>query len=338
MITRKPSHTPPASVTGSSRRLTATGMDNDLRAALHTIQRSLLATDEPAHTLGEAIARFRGEHLLVGPNKPSTIAWRESTLRVLARWEHRPIAGRFRDVAAQLYQEARDRGLKEATPSLQVNTLSRVLNLAKSWGWRQDEHDLRGLCRVRAGRRTGIIVPEHLAAIGKGLAELDEKPRRHVAAECCRFVLFTGWRVSEGCEIERANIDAARSTVHLPDTKTGPQTRVIAALALDVLQRQPHVGPYVFPRRRDNGPIDRRQVLAALQDACEIGGVPRAAIHLVRHTFATVGAQLDLSPQFMADALGHTVEQQQTYVHPRVEDAKRVVDQVAQQMRKAVGT
>lgn len=313
-------------------------MDPNLRAALATIQQTLLADVEPPHTLGEAIERFRAEHLLVGPNKPSTIAWRESTLRVLARWEHRPIAGRFRDVAAQLYQEARAKGLKEATPSLQVNTLARVLNLAKSWGWRQDEHDLKGLCRVRAGRRTGVVVPEHLAAIGRGLADLDERPRRHVAAECVRLVILTGWRASEAAAVTWANVDASRSTVHLPETKAGPQTRAIAADALAVILRQPKIEAHVFPRRRGGGPIHRRQVLAALQDACELGGVPRTVVHLLRHTFATVGAQLELPTSLVADALGHSVEQQQTYVHPRVEDVKRVCDRVAGEIRKAVGT
>lgn len=325
-------------MTGSAPRLTGMGMDTNLRTALLTIQQTLLADAEPSHTLGEAIARFRGEHLLVSSNKPSTIAWRESTLGVLARWEHRPIAGRFRDVAAQLYQEARARGLKEATPSLQVNTLARVLNLAKLWGWRQDEHDLRGLCRVRAGRRTGVVVPEHLAAIGRGLAELDDRPRRHVAAECVRLVIMTGWRASEAAAVMWQNVDASHSTVHLPETKAGPQTRAIAADALAVIVRQPRDSEWVFTRRRGGGPIHRRQVLAALQDACEIGGVPRTVVHLLRHTFATVGAQLELPTSLVADALGHTVEQQQTYVHARVEDVRRVCDRVAGELRKAVGS
>lgn len=331
------SATPP---TGVRRGLTTAEMDPNFRSALLQLQASLplITAELEEHTLGEALDRYVDEHLYVDGLKPSTIEWRERTIAVLRRWEHRPAAGRFRDVAAQLYREARETGLKEATPSMQVNTLSRVLNLAKTWGWRHDDHDLKGLCRVRSGRRTGVVLPEHLAAIGRGLDELDERPRIHVACECVRFVLLTGWRVSEAASIEWALADAKRSTIHLPDTKTGAQTRVVASLAWAVVRRQPKTSRWVFPRRRGDGPIHRRQVLEALQRACKLGGVPRYVVHLLRHTFASTGSQLDLPSVNLSPALGHTVEWQTTqYQHARTKDVKRAVNKVSREIKKAVG-
>jgi integrase len=338
---RKPSHTPAAvtaRVTVRPSRPTAIGMDQNLRAALATIQQSLLAT-EPSHTLGEAIERYRAEHLLVDGNRPSTVEWRERCLANLGRWRKRPVEGRFRDIAAQLYQEARDRGLKEATPSLQVNTLSRVLNLAKGWGWRSDDHDLRGLCRVRAGRRTGSLTGEHLEAIAGALVELDQRPRLHVACECLRLVLFTGWRVSEAADCEWAHVDARRGTVHLPHTKTGPRTAVVCRDALDVIARQPSRSNsrWVFPRRRGDGPINRRQVLGVLAAACEIAKVPHAVVHLLRHTFATTAAQLELPTVTVSAALGHSTDWQSSqYQHVREADVRNTVERVAAELRKAV--
>lgn len=74
------------------------------------------------------------------------------------------------------------------------------------------------------------------------------------------------------------------------------------------------------------------------ETACERAGLPRYAVHVLRHTWATVGAQLELPTVSVAPALGHTVEwQTTTYQHLAVEHVRRASTRIADELRKAVG-
>jgi integrase len=328
-------HTP---VTGTPRSITATRMP-----AISTTQRQALLAllDEgPDHSLNEALDRYHSEHLLVDGLAASTVEWRERSITELRRWGRRSVRDTYRDVAAQLYAEARAKGRGESIPSMRCNTLARVLNLAKGWGWRTDEHDLKGLCRIRSKKRTGYLTQEHLAAIARGLEKLDERPRLHVASECVRLVLFTGWRASEAAGVEWRYVDPARSVVHLPKTKRQEARNAVAnRWALEVIQRQPRTCAWVFPRRRGDGPIHRRQVLEALVMACECSDAPRTAVHFLRNHFCSTAAQLDLPTRSVAEAMGHSEEHQTSaYQGVRHDDVLRVVERIGGEIRKAVGS
>lgn len=311
---------------------TATGMEPHLAAAVRHLQTALFAVELEQHTLGEAIERYRLQHLLVDGLSPNTIAWREAALRVLARWADRPIAGAWRDVGAALYAEARAAGLKESVASLRCNTLARILNLAKSWGWRFDDHDLKGICRVRAGKRRVQLRSADMEAIGAALVELGERERLRVAADAVRLVALTGMRVGEAAGLRWCDVDLGQALVRLPDSKTGPRDVELAPPAIELLRMQRSRGrsSWVFPRRRGDGPLNRRQVLHALQAACERAHVPATVVHALRHHFATVGVQLDLPTTPMSLALGHSTEWQTTeYQHARRDDVRRAVAKVA---------
>lgn len=106
--------------------------------------------------------------------------------------------------------------------------------------------------------------------------------------------------------------------------------RAVALLELLRMQRSRGRSSWVFPRRRGDGPLNRRQVLHALQAACERAHVPATVVHALRHHFATVGVQLDLPTTPMSLALGHSTEWQTTeYQHARRDDVRRAVAKVA---------
>lgn len=285
------------------------------------------------HTLDEAIDRYREEHLLVDGLAPNTIAWRESACaRLRARFGDRDINdGRWRDAAAALYRE-----LPPATASMCCNTLGRILNLARTWGQRSSEHDLKGLCRIRSRARQRVLMLRERQTLLAALDDFDT-PRTRVAADVVRFVLFTGWRVSEACEIQWMYVSDGLDAVYLPSTKAGPQTRAIASEASAVLARQPSrgVSAWVFPARRGDKPVNRRQPEQAMADACRRAGIHGATPHTLRHTRATVSAQLQLPTTSVSLALGHTTEWQTSeYQHVDLDDVRAAAAVVDEAMTK----
>lgn len=319
--------------TAPEARPTVEGMHPHRVQAVRHAQTSLFPTDPEPHTLAEAISRYRLEHLHVDDLAQNTIAWREAALLELADWADRPIAGRWRDVGAELYARARRRGRSEAVASLHCNTLARVLNLAESWGWRQGGHDLKGICRVRSRRRVVHIQVEQLEAIGRALVELGDRERLAVAADAVRLVFLTGMRASEAAGLRWAEVDFDQKLIHLEQSKTGPRPVILADVAVGLLRslHARRVSAWVFTRRRGDGPLHRRQLLHALTEACARARVPKLVVHGLRHYFATVGGvQLELPGPSMAIALGHSdAWQTSQYQHPRLEDVRRVVDKVA---------
>lgn len=332
--------TPSLTKTVSRSRTSSAMHGRDMRRRTAVQIEMLLAEleDEHAtecHVLGEAIERYRHEHLLVDGLAQNTIAWRELTCtRLRDLFGDRDVDGRWRDGAAQLYRD-----LPAATASMCCNTLGRILNLAHTWGWRDAEHDLKGLCRIRSCARQRVLMLRERQAL---LAALDgcDTPRTHLAAEVVRFVLYTGWRVTEAVGIEWAHVAEGLDTVYLPTTKAGAQTRAIGPEASAVLERQPSrfASPWVFPARRGDRPVNRRQPEQVMAEACRRAGIHGASLHTLRHTRATVSAQLQLPTTSVALALGHTTEYQTSrYQHVDLDDvraAAAVVDEAMTSDRK----
>lgn len=325
--------TAPRAVPAARPRTVVFGMDDRrLRLARAAAEQLLLAleTDEaPMHNLAEAIDRYRLEHLLVDGLAANTIAWREVALRTLReRYGKRSLTSRWRDAAALLYRD-----LTPSMASQAVNTLGRLLNLSRQWGWRTEAHDLAGLCRIRSTPRDRVLSLAERRALLVALDQADT-PRTRVAAEVVRFALHTGWRACECTNLAWRHVAADFGSAYLPSTKAGPQTRALGQQAAEVLERQPsrRSSEWVFPRRRGDGPLCRRQAEEAMRLACKAAGIRGASLHTLRHTRATVSAQVQLPTTIVALALGHTTEHQtHRYQHVELDDVRRgaaIVDAV----------
>lgn len=312
----------------------------DLERAVRYLQASFFAVPVEPHTLDQALDRYELEHLVLDL-KPATVEWRTRAVRVLRRWGARDLAGRWRDVGAQVYADARKRGHGEAGASMVVNTLARVLNLAKSWGWLHAEHDLKGICRVRSRRRIVHVGEAQVVAIARELDALP--PTFEIAADCVRLIWLTSMRVSESCGLHWDEVDLDERVIHLRDSKTGPRSVELCTAAVELLRRRKRARkgdhPFVFAARRGpNRPLHRRQVLHALARACASAHVPRLVVHALRHHFATLGAQLYLPGPAMSKALGHSNEWQTTqYQHLNRDDVRAAVEIVGSAIAKKLG-
>lgn len=142
-------------------------------------------------------------------------------------------------------------------------------------------------------------------------AEAQELPAGLAAIE---LLLLTGFRRTEALGLQFAWVESA--CVRFPDTKTGRQTRVIGAHAAALIAAQPRTESqtFVFPSDRSNGHLIA--VERVLRRLCAAAGIADVTPHTLRHTFASVAADLGFSELTIAGLLGHATQGvTQRYVH-----------------------
>jgi integrase len=131
-----------------------------------------------------------------------------------------------------------------------------------------------------------------------------------------RALLLTGCRRGEILGLPREWLDAKAGCIRFGDTKTGAQIRPIGKAAAKFLNAQPKrelknengetvISPWVFPADRGIGHfIGLPRVLSRI---CEQAELKDVTLHTLRHTFASVAAELGFNELTIAGLLGHGV-------------------------------
>lgn len=116
--------------------------------------------------------------------------------------------------------------------------------------------------------------------------------------------------------MHRAWIQAHEHSVYFPDTKAGRQVRIIGQVAIDLLlgQSARDNSPFVFPADWGDGHFVG--VVRVLDRICAQAKIDDVTPHVLRHTFASIAAELGLSELTIAALLGHASRGvTQRYVH-----------------------
>jgi len=200
---------------------------------------------------------------------------------------------------------------------------------------------------------------------GKSVQKEDQPVRARispVAVLAIRLLALTGFRPSEilGQSMKDrrgkreglrwADVDLEGGLIHLHDTKTGKQTRVVGQAVVELLRRArtkyaTDRDP-VCPGTRPGEPligIDKPR--AHLWRAAGIDETPagRADLHSLRHSFASVGAhaQGGRFAAFVGPLLGHGHQVQrsitQRYVHDDVEAMRPAADSISGEIARLLG-
>jgi len=201
-----------------------------------------------------------------------------------------------------------------------VGLLGRIFSYAIERGLRPDNPVSR--VRVFATQhRTRRLAPSEYAQLSAGIATAVQEGAWPPALAVARLLAVTGWRAGEALKLTWAEIDFERRTAMLRDTKTGASMRPLSESALAILRgMQPHAGlarddGLVFPAPRAKGRIDGFAWF--WKRIREASGLPAdVSPHVLRHSFASVAADLGLSDSTIGALIGH---KQQTmtsrYVH-----------------------
>jgi integrase len=150
------------------------------------------------------------------------------------------------------------------------------------------------------------------------------------AVAAIRFLLLTGWREQEALTLHWNEVDLARGSATLSDTKTGKSHRPLGAPAIALLAELPrrHGSPYVFPGAKVDAPL--REIKRVWYAARHAAGLDDVRLHDLRHTVASFSVGSGHSLYLTGKLLGHArSETTQRYAHLTDDARKAAADTVS---------
>jgi integrase len=120
-----------------------------------------------------------------------------------------------------------------------------------------------------------------------------------------RFLALTGWCSGEALALHWSELDLARRTATLTDTKTGRSVRPLSLAAVDVLRSMPRLpNERVFPATRGDGPmVGFKKFWPKVTKLVELPS--DITPHVLRHSFASLAGDLGYSEPTIAALVGH---------------------------------
>ena len=212
-------------------------------------------------------------------------------------------------------EQAKERFLK----SEEFARLGDALELAEAEGlpWAVDEDHPNAKHHAKPANRRKVLDPYAVAAI--------------------RLLIFTGCRVSEILGAKWSEIDFERGILFLPDSKTGAKPIYLSAAALSVLAKIPRIegNPYIIAgAKKGQSRIDLKKPWSAIRKAA---GLEDIRLHVLRHTFASIGAGGSLGLPIIGKLLGHSQPSTTArYAHLDIDPLRRAADQIGATIESAM--
>jgi integrase len=236
-----------------------------------------------------------------------------------------------------LHGLARVQGGK-GTATRTVGLLGAIFAYAARHRMRPD-NPVHGVERFADGRRERRLSDEEYAALGEAVRRAEAAGMWPPAIAAARFLALTGWRTGEALGLRWAELNLARRTARLADTKTGLSIRPLSHAACETLKELPHTaGDRVFAASR-GGPDTvlhlkkfwpRIAKLAALQ--------ADVTPHVLRHSFASLAADLGYSESTIAALVGYKGQTiTSRYVHSADAVLLAAADAVADRTAELMG-
>jgi integrase len=196
-------------------------------------------------------------------------------------------------------------------------------------------HRVRKFAENRRERR---LAEAEYATLGAGLRQA-EATIWPPAVACLHFLALTGWRSGEAVALRWQDVDLARRTAVLPDSKTGRSMRPLSHAACDLLRTLPRLndGALVFPASRGVGLMLGFKKFA--RRIVALAGLPADVTpHVLRHSFASLAADLEYSEPTIGALIGHkghTITSR--YVHSADAVLLAAADAVARRTAELMG-
>jgi len=222
------------------------------------------------------------------------------------------------------------------TASRTVGLLGAIFTYAVRHGIRPD-NPVHGVMRPADGRRERRLSDEEYAMLGAALREATAQQVWPSAIAVARFLALTGWRSGEALGLRWEEVDLARRTAILADSKAGRSLRPLSHAACDVLRGIASTGDLVFPPTRGDGIMSGFRKL--WDRIAKLGELPSDLTpHVLRHSYASLASDLGYSEPTIAALVGHkghTVTSR--YVHAADSVLLAAADSVARRTAELMG-
>lgn len=196
-----------------------------------------------------------------------------------------------------------------------ISTLRALLGHAARWKLIPANPAL-GVRQIAGKRQERRLSDDEIRALGETLRVCSAEGEHPIGLAAIRLMLLTGFHRLEVLSLQWAYFKGNERCIRFPDTKSGPQVRVIGNAAVELINRQPvrDDSPYVFPA--DWGAGHFIGVVRVLSRVCAQAKLSGVTPHVLRHTFASIAAELGFSELTIAGLLGHASRGiTQRYVH-----------------------
>lgn len=193
-----------------------------------------------------------------------------------------------------------------------VSLLTAILEFAKN---RKliSENPGRGIQRPKDRIRNVFLSPDEITDFGIALTQAKNNLKNNKALNIILLLLLTGCRKNEIASLKWSYIDFRHQCFRFPDTKTGQQNRIFGRSVADILQHiKKEESDWVFPATSGDGHFKGVQKIFSelKQNKKEDTGQPliqnsKLCLHSLRHTFASIAAEMGYTELTIAGLLGH---------------------------------
>lgn len=216
--------------------------------------------------------------------------------------------------------------------------LRNMFGLAHRWGMIEGVNPCEHVKRYREEPRNRFLSDEELGRLGKALAEIDyERGANRTAIAAIRLLALTGARRNEVLHLRWEDIDTQRRIAWLRDSKTGARPLRLEDPALDLLASLPRRKcEWVFPsKRKPNSPLSN--IAKTWANVLRRAGIGELRLHDLRHTKASVGAEMGLSLQVIGAMLGHArASTTERYAHLTADPVRAAEERVQGHIAEAL--
>jgi integrase len=193
--------------------------------------------------------------------------------------------------------------------------------------------------RPSDGTRERRLSDAEYMAFGSALRKASGQGVWPAAIAAARFLALTGWRSGEALGLRWDEIDLSRRTAILMDTKTGRSMRPLSHAACEILLGL-GLGPdaaLVFPPTRGAGTMTGFRKL--WDRIAKLGDLPADVTpHVLRHSFASLAADLGYSEPTIGALVGHKAHTVTSrYIHAADSVLLAAADAVARRTAQLVG-
>jgi integrase len=276
---RHPILTPSLARREAIRVLRAVTLGEDPAGERHALRNALTV----AQLCDEYSARENGK-------KATTLSSDKSRINLHIK----PKLGKYR-VTAVTSEIVEDfmRSMSTATGKRTVGLLGAIFTYAQKRKLRPD-NPVSAVEKPRDVKRTRRLSSEEYAQLQKVVGSAPNS----TVASVITMLAISGWRSGEVRFLKWAELDLPRQIATLSDTKSGMSVRPLSMEAIKLIEAQPKTSPFVFE-------LNGEPVKNFSHRWKRLDMPSDISPHTLRHSFASLAADLGFSDNVIAGMLGH---------------------------------